>query len=53
MVVVHGEKVVAAHVVVVVGHCVAKLLAAGTVFHVVGLVAVMVVIVALKGQKKI
>lgn len=43
-------KVVAAHVVVVVGHRVAELLAVGSIFHVVGLVAVLVVIVALMGQ---
>lgn len=45
-------KVVAAHVVVVVGHCVAKLLAVGSVLYIVGLVAVVVVIVALTGQKQ-
>lgn len=45
-------KVAAAHVVVVVGHCVAKLLAVGSVLYIVGLVAVVVVIVALTGQKQ-
>lgn len=45
-------KVVAAHVIVVVGHCVAKLLAVGSVLYIVGLVAVVVVIVALTGQKQ-
>lgn len=51
-VLIHGVKVVAAHVVVVVGHRVGKLLAVGSVFHIVGLVAVVVVKVALKGEKK-
>ncbi len=51
-VLVDGVKVVAAHVVVVVGHRVAELLAIGSVFHIVGLVAVVVVIVALTGQKQ-
>lgn len=51
-VLINRVKVVAAHVVVVVGHCVAKLLAVGSVFHIVGLVAVVVVKVALTGQKQ-
>lgn len=45
-VLVHGVKVVTAHVVVVVGHCVGELLAVRPVFHVIGLVAVVVVKVA-------
>lgn len=51
-VLIHGVKVVAAHVVVVVGHRVGKLLAVGAVFHVVGLVAIAVVKVALKTEGK-
>lgn len=51
-VLIDGVKVVAAHVVVVVGNCVAELLGVGSVFHIVGLVAVVVVIVALTGQKQ-
>lgn len=50
-VLINREEVIAAHVVVVVGHCVAKLLAVGSIFHIVGLVAVVVVIVTLTGQK--
>ncbi len=45
-VLIHRVKVVAAHVVVVVGHRVAKLLAVWSVFHIIRLVAVLVVIVA-------
>lgn len=45
-VLVHRVQVVAAHVVVVVGHRVAELLSIGAVFHIVGLVAVVIVIVA-------
>lgn len=51
-VLIHGVKVVAAHVVVVVGHRVGKLLAVRSVFHIVGLVAVVVVKVALKREEK-
>lgn len=53
-VLIHGVEVVAAHVVVVVGHRVGKLLAVGSVFHIVGLVAIVVVKMALKpeGKKK-
>lgn len=42
-VLVNGEKVIAAHVVVVVGHRVAELLAVRSVFHIIRLVAVAVV----------
>lgn len=43
-------KVVAAHVVVVVGHR-AELLTVGRIFPVIGLVAIAVVVVALTGQE--
>lgn len=45
-------KVIAAHVVVIVGHRVAELLSVGSVFYVVGLVAVVIVVVALKGEEQ-
>lgn len=51
-VLIDGEKVVAAHVVVVVGHRVAELLSVRSVFHIVGLVAIVVVVLALMGQKQ-
>lgn len=51
-VLIDGEKVVATHVVVVVGHRVAKLLSVRAVFHIVGLVAIVVVVLALKGQRQ-
>lgn len=51
-VLIHGVKVVAAHVVVIVCHRVGKLLAVGPVFHIVGLVAIVVVKVALKREAK-
>lgn len=51
-VLVHRVKFGAAHVVIVVGDSVAVLLSVGSVFHVVGLVAVVVVIVAFTGGKK-
>lgn len=51
-VLIDGVQVVAAHVVVVVSHCVAELLAIGPIFHIVGLVAVVVIIVTLTGQKQ-
>lgn len=49
---VHRVKVAAAHVVVVVGHRVAELLPVGSILHVVGLVAVVVVVVAWGGQRE-
>lgn len=45
-------KVVAAHVVVVVGHRVAEFLTVGGIFPVIGLVAIAVVVVALTGQER-
>lgn len=50
-VLVHRVKVVAAHVVVVVGDCVGELLAIRSIFHIVRLVAVVVVKVAF-GRRK-
>lgn len=44
-------KIVAAHVVVVVGHRAAELLTVGGILPVIGLVAIAVVIVALTGQE--
>lgn len=51
-VLIDSVKVIAAHVVVIVGHRVAELLSVGSVFHIVGLVAVVIVVVALKGEKQ-
>lgn len=52
-VLVHSVKVTAAHVVIVVGRCVAELLTVGPVFQIIGLVAVVVVKVALTEQKNV
>lgn len=51
-VLIDGVQVAAAHVVVVVGHRVAELLTIGPVFHIVGLVAVVVIVVTLIEQKQ-
>lgn len=51
-VLVNRVKVIAAHVVVVVGHCVGELLAIRPVFHVIGLVAVVVVKVAFGREER-
>lgn len=52
-VLVHRVKVTAAHVVIVVGRCVAELLTVGPIFQIIGLVAVVVVKVALTKQKNV
>lgn len=44
-------KIIAAHVVVVVGHRAIELLTVGGIFPVIGLVAIAVVVVALTGQE--
>lgn len=48
---IHRVKIVAAHVVVVVGHRAAELLTIGRIFPVIGFVAIDVVVVALRGQE--
>lgn len=50
-IVINWVKIVAAHVVVVVGHRVAELLTVGGIFSFIGLVAIAVVVVALTGQE--
>lgn len=50
-IVIDGVKIVAAHVVVVVGHRVAELLAVGGIFSIIRLVAVAVVVVALTAEE--